>query len=72
MKNSYICSKINVFMKKLRPYIGLLLIIIGTMLLIATRFSIFTNQNSLLITGLLCIIAGIWFHIRSIKHETQY
>ena len=67
MKNSYICSKINVFMKKLTPYSGLFLIIIGTLVLIATRFSTLSSHNSLLVTGLFCILSGIWLHIRSIK-----
>ena len=71
-KNSYICSKINVFMKKLTPYLGLFLIIIGTILLVATRFSMLSTHNGLLVSGLLLIMAGIWFHIRSIKHESNY
>ena len=59
-------------MKKLTPYLGLFLIIIGTIVLIATRFSTLATHNSLLFTGLLCIIAGIWLHIRSIKHESNF
>jgi uncharacterized membrane protein HdeD (DUF308 family) len=59
-------------MKKLTPFIGILLIIIGTLVLIATRFSTLSSHNSLLITGLLCIVAGICLHIRAIKHESRY
>ena len=59
-------------MKKMPPNIGLFLIITGTIVLIATRFSTLSTHNSLLLTGLLCIIAGIWLHIRSIKHESNY
>ena len=59
-------------MKKLTPYIGLFLIIIGTLVLIVTRFSSLSSHNSLLVTGLLCIIAGIWFHIRCIKRESKF
>ena len=59
-------------MKKLTPYLGLFLIIIGTLVLIATRFSTLSTHNSLLVTGLLCIIAGICLHIRSIKHESNF
>ena len=57
-------------MKKLTPYLGLFLIIIGTITLILTRISTLSSHNSLLITGLLCIIVGIWLHICSIKHES--
>ena len=59
-------------MKKLTPFSGILLITIGTLVLIATRFSTLATHNSLLFVGLLCIIAGIVFHIRSIKHESQF
>ncbi len=71
-KNSYICSKINVYMKKLLPFLGLFLIIIGTILLIATRFSTLSSHNSLLVAGLLCILSGIILHIRRIKHESKF
>ena len=71
-KISYICSKINVFMKKLLPFLGLFLIIIGTTLLIVTRFSPLSNHNSLLVSGLLCILSGIILHIRRIKHESKF
>lgn len=69
-KISYICSKINVFMKKLPPYLGLFLIIIGTLVLISTRFAPFSSSNSILLSGLLLIVTGIVLHIRSIKHES--
>ena len=59
-------------MKKLTPYIGLFLIIIGTIVLIMTRISTLSSHNSLLLTGLSCIIAGIILHIRSIKHESNF
>ena len=69
---SYLCSKINVFMKKLAHFLGLFLIIIGTMVLIATRFSTLSSHNSLLVAGLFCILSGIWLHIRSIKRESRF
>ena len=69
---SYLCTKFNDYMKKLTPFLGILLIIIGTMVLIATRFSTLASHNSLLLAGLLCIIAGIWLHIRSIKHDSRF
>ena len=59
-------------MKKLPHFLGLFLIIIGTMVLIATRFSTLSTHNSLLVAGLLFIIAGIILHIRSIKHESYH
>ena len=69
---SYLCSKINVFMKKKATNWGLYLIIIGTLLLVLTRISILSTYNWLLVTGLLSIIVGIVLHIRSIKHESGY
>ena len=69
---SYHCSKINVFMKKKATNWGLYLIIIGTLVLVLTRISILSTHNWLLISGLLLIVAGIWFHIRSIKSESNY
>ncbi len=69
---SYLCTKFNDFMKKLTPFLGILLIIIGTMVLIATRFSSLSTHNSLLLAGLLCIIGGIWLHIRSIKQDSKF
>ena len=69
---SYLCTKFNDFMKKLTPFLGILLIIIGTMVLIATRFSTLSSHNSLLFVGLLCIIAGIIMHIKSIKQDSKF
>ena len=69
---SYLCTKFNGFMKKLTPFIGILLIITGTLALIATRFSTLSTHNSLLFVGLLCIIAGIIMHIRSIKQDSRF
>jgi len=58
-------------MKKFISYIGILLIIIGTLVLLATRFDVFAN-NTMLTTGLLLIVAGIIVHIWNIKHESKY
>ena len=69
---SYLCTKFNGFMKKLTPFIGIILIIIGTLLLISTRFSMLACHNSLLFAGLVCIITGIWLHIRSIKQNSRF
>jgi len=59
-------------MKKLTPYLGIFLIIIGALVLWVTRFHLLTNHNSMLITGLLLIVAGIIAHIINIKHESKY
>lgn len=59
-------------MKKLTPFIGILLIVIGTMVLIMTSFSNLASHNTLLIIGLLCIIAGIVMHIKSIKQDSRF
>ena len=59
-------------MKKCTKNIGLILIILGTLTLVATRVSNFSTHNGLLLTGLFCIVAGIWFHIRSIKNDSLY
>ena len=69
---SYLCTKFNDFMKKLTPFIGILLIIIGTMVLILTRFSDLASHNSLLIVGLVCVMAGIVMHIKSIKQDSRF
>ncbi len=58
-------------MKKFISYIGIILIIIGTMALLVTRFEVFAN-NTMLMTGLLLIVAGIIVHIWNIKHESKY
>ena len=51
---------------------GLYLIITGTLVLVLTRISILSTHNWLLVTGLLCIIIGIVWHIRSIKKDSLY
>ena len=59
-------------MKIFTKYAGLLLIITGTVALILTRLPQLSTRNSLLLTGLLLIVAGIWLHIRSIKRDSRY
>ena len=68
----YFCSKFNVFMKKITPFLGLTLIITGALLLFSTRLQLLTHANWPLLTGLLLIILGIILHIRSIKHDSRY
>jgi hypothetical protein len=69
---SYLCTKFNAFMKKINPFWGIILIIIGTLVLVATRFGTLGSHNPLLLTGLACIVAGIWLHIRSIKRDSRF
>jgi len=59
-------------MKKFTRHIGLFLIIIGVLMLIATRIPPLGSDNRLLLCGLLAIVAGIVGHIQSIKHESNY
>ncbi|MBQ2675247.1 MAG: hypothetical protein IJG07_11300 [Prevotella sp.] len=59
-------------MKKIGQYLGIILIIIGTLVLVATRIPSLTSSNAMLLSGLLLIVAGIILHIRSIKHQSNY
>jgi uncharacterized membrane protein HdeD (DUF308 family) len=59
-------------MKKIGQYLGIILIIIGTSVLVATRIPSLTSSNAMLLSGLLLIVAGIILHIRSIKHQSNY
>jgi hypothetical protein len=59
-------------MKKLTAYLSIILIIIGTIVLITTRFDILASSNYLLLGGLLFIIAGIVMHIKSIKQDSKF
>ena len=54
-------------MKKISPYIGICLIILGVLTLAATRLEQFADSNPMLLAGLLLITGGILMHIRSIK-----
>ena len=58
-------------MKKIGRYLGIILIIIGTLVLVATRIPSLTGSNAMLLSGLLLIVAGIILHIRSIKHGSH-
>ena len=59
-------------MKKVTHFLGLFLIILGTVTLLSSRLQQLNDSNWPLFIGLLCIIAGILFHIRSIKRESRY
>ena len=59
-------------MKITAPFLGLSLIIIGVLMLIATRFEFLAHANWPLLCGLLLIILGIVLHIRSIKRDSRY
>ena len=59
-------------MKKIGHYLGIILIIIGTLVLVATRIPSLTSSNTMLLSGLLLIVAGIILHIRHIKHQSNF
>lgn len=59
-------------MKKVKQYIGIYLIILGTLVLMLTRTRSLASMNTLLIAGLLLIVSGIVLHIRSIKGDSEY
>lgn len=59
-------------MKKLKQYAGVILIASGALTLTLTRLPQLSTRNSLLLAGLLLIVAGIWLHIRSIKRDSRY
>lgn len=58
--------------QQLKHYIGLFLMILGTLALALTQTASLANSNTLLATGLLLIVAGILWHIHSIKRESKY
>ena len=59
-------------MKKFGRYLGIILIILGTLVLVATRIPSLTGSNTMLLSGLLLIVAGIILHVRSIKHQSNF
>lgn len=59
-------------MKKINQYAGVILIVLGVLTLTLTRIPSLVSSNTLLLTGLLLIVAGIWLHIRSIKKDSLY
>ena len=59
-------------MKRIISYAGVALIVAGALTLAATRIGNLSNNNWLLVGGLLLIVVGIVLHIRSIKHESKY
>ncbi|MBQ8154604.1 MAG: hypothetical protein IJ548_07710 [Paludibacteraceae bacterium] len=58
-------------MKKHAPFIGLLLIVAGTLLLLICYF-LHQTTNLWLSTGLLMIVIGIVGYIQGIKHANDY
>lgn len=56
-------------MKKIIPYIGVALIVMGTLTLAATRLSALSGNNWMLLTGLAFIVLGIVLHIRVLKRQ---
>ena len=54
-------------MSTIRKFLGVALIVLGTLTLVATRLKSLSGSNVLLLTGLLLIVAGIVAHVREIK-----
>lgn len=50
----------------------MMLIVLGTLALVATRLKALNSNNTLLLAGLLMIVVGIVVHIRSIRHASEY
>lgn len=59
-------------MEKYTRFCGLFLIILGALLLLATRFHGLSSHNGLILAGLAAIILGIILHIYSIKRDSRY
>lgn len=59
-------------MEILSRYASLILIILGTLTLVVTHIVLSPVHNGLLVAGLLLIVAGIVWHIRSIRHDSRY
>jgi len=56
-------------MNTIRKFLGVALIVLGTLTLLATRLKTLSGSNIMLLTGLLLIVAGIFVHIRNIKNH---
>lgn len=59
-------------MKNRLKDIGIALVTIGAMLLVASYFAGWTDNNKVLLSGLGLIMAGIIMHVAAIKHESKY
>ncbi len=64
--------EISRHMKKFVDHIGLILIVVGTLTLAATRLQTLSSSNTLLAAGMLSVVVGIVAHIYSIKREGRY
>ena len=70
-KKAYLCRKLYSSMKQIRPYIGVAMIVVGTLTLAVTRLAALRSSNALLLTGLLLIAGGIVVHVQAIKHASN-
>jgi len=59
-------------MKFLQKYIGIALIVVGSLMLILLQVCHFTFVNALLLLPLGFIIAGVVIHVWMIKRESRY
>lgn len=59
-------------MKNRLKDIGIALVTIGALLLVASYFAGWTDNNKVLLSGLGLIMAGIIMHVAAIKHESKY
>ncbi len=59
-------------MKKYYKNIGLILVVIGTLLLIATQIPQLSTSNTLLLSGLICNVAGAFLVVAGIKNDSLY
>jgi uncharacterized membrane protein HdeD (DUF308 family) len=59
-------------LQTIRPFAGLVIIVAGVLILVATRIPSLASSNGLLLTGLLLIVAGIVVHILLLKKDSKY
>ena len=59
-------------LQTIRPFAGLVIIVAGVLILVATRILSLASSNGLLLTGLLLIVAGIVVHILLLKKDSKY
>ena len=64
-------ANFNDSMKKYTPFVGLLLIVAGTLLLLV-GYVLHQTTNLLLTIGLVMIIIGVVGYIQGIKHANNY
>jgi membrane-bound ClpP family serine protease len=56
----------------INTYLGVALVFTGALLLIVSYLAGFTNNNLVLLTGLIIIILGVVLHVRHQKKDEKY